>query len=96
MSLRVFAHIQARPNTIQETEAMLLELIAPTRQEAGCISYQLHKNNADPAGFTFVEEWVSDEALNAHLQTPHLTAALAKIPLLLAGAPDIRRYTLIA
>lgn len=96
MSLRVVAHIQARPETIEETKAMLLGLIAPTRQEAGCISYHLHQNNADPADFTFVEEWVSDEALNEHLQTPHLTAALAKIPRLLAGPPDIRRYTLIA
>lgn len=96
MSLRVVAHITALPGAIEETKAMLLGLIAPTRQEAGCISYQLHVNNANPAEFTFIEEWSDDAALDQHLATPHLAAALARIPELLAAPPDIRRYSLIA
>jgi quinol monooxygenase YgiN len=64
--------------------------------EAGCISYVLLQNNADPTDFTFVEEWESEAALEAHLGSPHLTASLAKIPALLGGPPDIRRYSVVA
>ena len=96
MSLRVVAHVTSLPDKIEESKALLSGLISPTRQESGCITYELLQNNADPAQFTFVEEWESDAALEAHLQTPHLTAALAKIPVLLAAPPDIRRYSLVA
>jgi len=95
MSLRVVAHLNALPNKIDETKALLLSVLAPTRKEAGCIRYEIYQNNANPQDLTFIEEWASDAALEAHLQTPHITAALAKVPSLLAGAPDIRRYTLV-
>jgi len=95
MSIRVVAHLSALPNKIEETKALLLSVLAPTRKETGCIRYELHQNNANPQDLTFIEEWDNDAALDAHLQTPHITAALVKVPSLLAGAPDIRRYTLV-
>jgi quinol monooxygenase YgiN len=96
MSLRVVAHITALPDKIEEAKAVLIGLIAPTRQESACITYELLQNNADPAQFTLVEEWESDAALDAHLKTPHLEAALVKMPALVAAPPDIRRYSLVA
>ncbi|MEO8661020.1 MAG: putative quinol monooxygenase [Bryobacteraceae bacterium] len=95
MSLIVVALLPARPDKIEDTRALLLGLIAPTRAEAGCISYQLHQNNANPADFCFIEEWKDDDALDQHLATPHLQAARERMPELLAGPPDIRRYSLI-
>ena len=94
MTLRVVAHVHSRPEKIAETKALLMSLIAPTRKEAGCITYELLQDNADPSRFCFVEEWQSDAALEAHLKSPHIAAAFEKIPLLLTGAPDIGRYTL--
>jgi quinol monooxygenase YgiN len=72
----------------------LLGLLAPTRNESGCIRYELLHNAADPTDFTFIEEWADETALNAHLQTPHLTAAVVQSQPLLAAAIDIRRYAL--
>jgi quinol monooxygenase YgiN len=95
MSLRVVAHVTARPDTIEQTKELLLSIIGPTREEPGCISYQLHLNNADPAEFTFIEEWVNEAALDEHFTRPHMTAAFAKVPALVAAPPDIRRYSII-
>jgi quinol monooxygenase YgiN len=95
MALRVVARISVRPNMVAEAKAALVALIAPTRKEAGCISYVLLQNNADPTDLTFVEEWENDAALDAHLKTPHVTAALAKMPALLTAPPDIRRYSVV-
>jgi quinol monooxygenase YgiN len=96
MSIRVVAHITARPETVDETRELLLSLIEPTRAESGCVTYELMQNTTDPTDFTFVEEWTSDAALDAHLETEHLKRVAATGADLFAAPPDIRRYTLVS
>jgi quinol monooxygenase YgiN len=93
--LKVVAHLTARPDKIEHVREALLGLIGPTRAEDGCIQYELYQNNADPADFTFVEEWASDAALDAHLATEHLKDLQAIADELFAVPPDIRRYTAV-
>ena len=95
-SLRVVARAVARPDKIDELRSVLLPLIEPTRQEPGCIRYEMLQNNSDPTDFTFVEEWESDAALDAHLETDHFREVAAKLPDLIVGQPDIRRYSVVA
>lgn len=95
-TLRVVARVKALPDKIEALKAVLLEVIEPTRQETGAIKYELLQNQADPTDFTFVEEWESAQALDVHLATPHLQAAVAKLDGLVTAPPDIRRYYLLA
>jgi quinol monooxygenase YgiN len=95
-TVRVVATIKARPEKAAELTAVLTALIAPTRQEKGCISYELLQHKTDPCDFVFVEEWAGDAALDAHLAAPHLQEAIAKATPLLASSPDIRRYFTVA
>lgn len=95
MTLKVVAHLISRPDSINETREVLIGLIEPTCAEAGCISYELHQNTADPTDFTFIEEWTDDASLDAHLESAHLAAAREKLGDLLAEPADIRRYRLI-
>ncbi|NMG20053.1 putative quinol monooxygenase [Brasilonema bromeliae] len=95
-TIRVVARIIALPEKVETVKAVLLEIIEPTRQEAGSIKYELLQNQSDPTDFTFVEEWASDDALDTHLATPHLNEAGAKLASLLAAEPDIRRYSVLA
>ena len=78
--LTVVATIVAKPGKEAETEAVLLALIAPSRQDAGCIQYDLHSDLENPRAFLFTEIWESRAALDRHLETPHLTAFKARIP----------------
>ena len=94
-TLHVIAHIPAMPEHADQVRTTLASLIEPTRKEEGCLRYDLLQNNDDPARFTFIEEWTSDAALDAHLQTPHVLSALNETGRLLADAPEIRRYTLL-
>jgi quinol monooxygenase YgiN len=91
-TLRVVALIRARSGEETKLEGVLSALIEPTRREPGCLFYELYRRTGDPTDFVFVEEWESDAALDAHMETPHVRAALAKVPELLAQPPDIRRY----
>ncbi|GAB4224897.1 MAG: putative quinol monooxygenase [Stanieria sp.] len=91
-SVRVVARVIALPDKIEQLKAVLIELIEPTRAEAGCIQYDLLQNTSDPTDFTFVEEWSSTAALEAHLTSQHLQKAINQINGLVAQPPDIRRY----
>jgi quinol monooxygenase YgiN len=94
--MKVILRLAARPEKVDELKAILTGLVAPTRNEAGCLSYEIFQNRADPCDFTFVEEWASDAALDAHWKAPHVQDALARGAPLLAAQPDDRRYIKIA
>lgn len=53
--LTIVARIEANPDKIELVKAELLKLIEPTLQEAGCIRYDLHQDNENPAVFIFYE-----------------------------------------
>ena len=93
--LQVVARFSAHPDKVDELRAVLSALLEPTRQEGGCITYEMLQNRDNPTDFTFIEEWESEAALQAHLATHHVQQALDSLPELIADPPDIRRYTLI-
>lgn len=95
-TVRVVARITAKPDKIAEVSALLRGLVGPTRKEKGCIGYELLHNNSDRGDFTFVEEWSSDSAFDAHLSTPHVQEALSKAESFLAKDPEILRYSVLA
>jgi quinol monooxygenase YgiN len=66
---------------------------AASREEAGCINYRLYVDTESADDFVFVEEWESDEALQAHFKTAHIAQFMSALPPLLAGAPDVRFHT---
>lgn len=72
--LTIVAHIHAKPEHIARVQAELEKLIPITRAEPGCLQYDLHGNNADPAHFMFYENWTSRGLWQAHMNAPHLAA----------------------
>ena len=95
-TITVVATFQARPGKEAELKKALIGLVAPTRQEAGCINYDLHISPADPAKFLFHENWVSQAHLDAHLQSPHVQVLLPRTGELCTGMPDIVVWEKIA
>ena len=95
-TMRVIARITSQSDKIEELKSILLNLIEPTRSEKGCVSYQLLQDKTDAAEFVFIEEWASASAEAAHMTTSHVQEALSKAQPLLAKAPDICRYVIIA
>ena len=87
--LTVVAEVRAKADKVEQVKQALTELIGPTRQEPGCISYVLHQSNDDPARFLFFENWTSQAALDEHLQRPHLQAFVAQADELLAEPLDV-------
>lgn len=95
-TVRVIATVIARDGKANQLASVLRSLIKPTHEELGCKRYELWQNEANPNEFRFVEEWESPEALDAHFGTPHIKDALSKLPDLIAGELDLRKYRLVA
>ncbi|GAA4484790.1 antibiotic biosynthesis monooxygenase [Rhodococcus olei] len=92
-NLNVVATIVAKPGSEETVRAGLSTLAAVSRQESGCVAYDLYESSAAPGTFVTVEEWTDQGALQAHLETPHLQAALSSIGAHLDGAPAIHPLT---
>ncbi len=74
--LTITGNILAKPDQIDFVRAELEKLVPITRAEAGCIQYDLHQDNANPAYFMFYENWESRELWQTHMNAPHLAAYL--------------------
>lgn len=77
MPLTIVAHIRARAESIELVKAELGKLIATTRAEAGCLQYDLHQDNDDPAHFLFFETWTTRDLWQDHMNAAHLKAYTA-------------------
>ncbi|WP_030153608.1 putative quinol monooxygenase [Oerskovia turbata] len=63
------------------------ELVDATRQEAGCLSYELLQRMDDATRFVLVEEWKSQDDLDAHTRTEHFVRLVAELEQLEKAAP---------
>ncbi len=73
-ALTIVAHIEAKKDQIELVKAELLKLIPITRQETGCIQYDLHQDNENPEFFVFFENWQTRELWQNHMNNDHLKA----------------------
>jgi len=77
--LTIIANITAKKNKIELVKAELEKLIKPTRAEAGCLQYDLHRDNENPAHFLFLENWESRELWQDHMKAKPLKDYLAAV-----------------
>lgn len=75
--LTIVANITARADQVELVKAELLKLIDITRAESGCIQYDLHQDNDNPAQFLFYENWASRDLWQKHMGNQHLQDYLA-------------------
>lgn len=91
--IKVMATLISKTDKVDDTKAALSSLVAPTRDEAGCISYELFQSNDDPTEFVTIEEWTDQAAIDSHMASEHIGAALAAAAEILAADPKITSYT---
>jgi quinol monooxygenase YgiN len=88
----VVGSFRARPGKEVEAAEAFKALVGPTHAEDGCILYALHQGADDPRRLVFVERWGSRELLDAHLQSPHVSAVLERVEELFGDSADIVVY----
>jgi TonB family protein len=93
--LTVMATLRAKPNCVDEVRTALLSLVAPTRAEAGCLTYVVQQSCEDAAVFGLYEVWRSKADLDAHFQKPYFQKLVARQGEVLSEPPQIRLFSAI-
>jgi quinol monooxygenase YgiN len=75
---------RAKPGQEDELGRRMMALVAPTLAEPGCINYDLHRSNTDPAVWIFYENWQSQADLDAHMQSAHYRSFFSRADEVLA------------
>lgn len=70
--LTLVAVIKTKPEHAGVVFESLKQIVEPTRAEAGCINYDLHRSLEDPTVFVFYENWETRAHWEAHDQSEHL------------------------
>lgn len=91
-TLVVTATFQARPGREAELRTALLGLVAPTRKETGCLTYDLYVASDGAGKFLFHESWTNQASLDAHLKSPHIQALLPRVDELCTAFPEIKTW----
>lgn len=94
--LTVMASMRALPGQEEKMRAALEALVEPTQGDRGMVSYNLHRGVHDPGLFCFYENWTSEEALDEHLEAPHLANLMTELDGILDGEIVIHRVARIA
>ena len=90
--LVIAGHVRIDPAKSAEARSAANEVMAATRDEAGCISYTFSADLQDEAVFHIFEEWESEEALGAHFQTPHMATFQGKFGALGVSETRLQKY----
>lgn len=70
--LTIVANIKAKADKVDLVKTELEKLIETTRAEQGCLQYDLHQDNENPAHFLFYENWESRDLWQTHMNNQHL------------------------
>jgi len=74
VNLTIVAKVEANADKVEFIKSELIKLIEPTRNEDGCLQYDLHQDNENLAVFIFYENWESRELWQNHMESSHLKA----------------------
>jgi quinol monooxygenase YgiN len=88
-NLPVVAVITVKPGSEQIVETALQALAAASKGDHGCVSYESFASVSVPATFVTVEEWETQEDLDAHMASPHMVEAINAFGEYLDGFPAI-------
>jgi quinol monooxygenase YgiN len=94
-NITVIAELRAREGIEQKVSEELKALIAPSRSEPGCITYNLHQAADNKSLFMVYECWKSKKDFDEHLQKPYLKALLEKADDLLAEQVKLTLWKLV-
>ncbi len=71
-SLPMVVSIEAKPDKVNFMKEQLLKLVGLTKDEEGCLRYDLHQDNKNPAIFVFYEVWATKKLWKRHDLSEHV------------------------
>lgn len=85
----LIARLKVKADRIEEAKAAALKIVADSRNEAGCINYDIHQSIEDETVFFWHETWANKAAIDEHFATPFFQEFFAVVGEVAAEPPQI-------
>ncbi|RKS87476.1 quinol monooxygenase YgiN [Orbus hercynius] len=69
--IHIVAMFTIKPEFNEQFKLEFKQLVAASRQEEGCLQYDLHQDIKDPHTYIFIETWQSKQAIERHNAQSH-------------------------
>ncbi|MBY5645770.1 putative quinol monooxygenase [Rhizobium leguminosarum] len=86
------AYFTAKPGRSQDLSAELLQLVTPSREEEGCLRYEIHQSNDVADVWMVLEDWRHASDFKLHMSTQYVQAFMGKVPELCVKDVEICGY----
>lgn len=90
--IRIIATFLVKPECVGRALELSRELVTDTRQEKGCIQYDLIQAIDNPSKIVVVENWESPETLTAHSNSEHYKRLVPAIAGMCSQPPAVDKY----
>ena len=91
MELFIFARFHARPGNESAVAEAILDNLAPSREEPGCLNIHAFRSTRDPQLFYIYSRWKDDAAFENHAGLPHTLRFLERVQPLIDHPLDVTR-----
>jgi len=96
MEIFIFARFHARPGNEGAVADALRAVVAPSREEPGCVGIHAFRSIRDPRLFYIHSRWKDEAAFETHAGLPHTVRFLERVAPLIDHALDVTRAEHIA
>ncbi len=95
MDQYVFVRLHAREGEECSVEQALRDVLTPSREEPGCLSFHTFRSMRDRRLFFIHSRWVDATAFQEHAGLPHTVRFLERVDALLDQPRDVTRTEMI-
>ena len=96
MEQDAFVRLHARAGEESAVEEALLEVVGPSREEEGCLSFHVYRSVRHRGLFYIHSRWKDEEVFRNHAGLPHTVRFLAKVDALVDQPREVGRTEMIA
>jgi quinol monooxygenase YgiN len=87
----VFVRLHAREGEESEVEEALRDVAGPSRDESGCLSFEVFRSVRDRRLFYIHSRWADEGAFQRHAELEHTVKFLKRVDALLDEARSVTR-----
>jgi quinol monooxygenase YgiN len=91
----VFVRLHAREGEEGAVEEALREVMGPTREEGGCLSFHTFRSMREPRLFFIHSRWADEAAFRKHAELPHTVRFLKRVDALLDQPREVTRTEML-
>lgn len=88
----IAGQFKVKPEHRTAVIAMAKDLLQPSREEAGCISYSFYEDQSAENLFLFFERWRDRESIDAHFKQSYFKEFATRFPDMIEGEAEINIY----